>query len=277
MRSIIKNVKLEKLGPDVWDELYLTIQMGKHVFILPSYGIRIFTLLIFIFTGLILIQYLKKGPEKDRISWKKALVILGITQLLSLIVIGLSGLGENSWSLIKQVQLLYYAYPGFFVVARIGIALGIFIILAGWLDKLPLARNPQLYWFVGVVLLFGVSLILALIRVDLAFPFVVWLLCLDLQYFAPSIILVLIGPYFIYWWHFELLNSHQWISFYEAIHKYYLIFLRIYSLLLVPFLLATLHVAIAKRYLSKKQLHRIRKPGCYGITYFNLGVSAYQL
>ena len=257
---LLTNVKLEKLGPAVWDELYLTIQMGKYVFILPSYGIRIFTLLIFIFTGLILIQYLKKGPEKDRISWKKALVILGITQLLSLIVIGLSGIGENSWSLIKQVQLLYYAYPGFFVVARIGIALGIFIILAGWLDKLPLARNPQLYWFVGVVLLFGVSLILALIRVDLAFPFVVWLLCLDLQYFAPSIILVLIGPYFIYWWHVELLNSHQWISFYAAIHKYYLIFLGIYSLLLVPFLLATLHVAIAKRYLSKKQLQRLRKP-----------------
>jgi len=257
---LLTNVKLEKQGPSVWDELYLTFQMGKYVFILPSFGIRIFTLLTFLFTSVLLLKYIRKDKEEDKLNWKKALRILGVPLLMSLIVIGLSGIGENLWSLIKQVQLLYYAYPALFVVARIGIALGIFIVLAGWLYKLPLERNPRLYWFVGVILLFGVSIVLALIRIDLAFPFVFWLLCLDLQYFLPNIILVLVGPYFIYWLHFELLNSHQWISFYEAIHKYFLIFLGIYSLLLVPFLLAALQVALSKTHLSKTLLFHLRKP-----------------
>ena len=253
-------VKLEKLGPNVWDELYLPFQMGKNVYILPSYGIRIFTLATFLFTGLILIKYLRKSTEKHRTNWKKALGIIGVTLLLSLIVMSLSGIGETIWSLIKQVQLLYYAYPAIFVGVRILIALGIFIILAGWFYKLPVARNPQLYWFVGVVLLSGVSLVLALIRIDLAFPFVFWLLCVDLQFFLPSLILVLIGPYFILRLHFELLNSQQWISFYEAMHKYYLIFFGIYSLLLVPFFLAALHVGITKAQRSKKLLSHSRKP-----------------
>lgn len=271
---LLTTVKLEKLGPDVWDELYLPFQMGKNIFILPSHGIRIFTFTTFLFTFLIIIKYIRKSTEKHRLSWKKALGILGVTLLLSLIVVGLSGIGENLWQLIKQVQLLYYAYPALFVLARIGIALGIFIILAGWFYKLPLARNPQLYWFVGVVLLLGVSLVLALIRIDLAFPFVFWLLCMDLQFFLPSIIWVLIGPYFIYRLHFELLNSQQWVSFYEAIHKYFLIFLGIYSLLLVPFFLAALHVAITKTQLSKKLLNHSRKPALVvtGLLILSLGL-----
>ncbi|WP_242833861.1 M28 family peptidase [Desulfosporosinus sp. OT] len=271
---LLTTVKLEKIGPSVWDELYLPFQIGNHVFILPSHGIRIFTFLTFIFTGLILIKYVRKSSENHRVSWQKVLGILGITLVLSLIVTCLSGIGENLWHLIKHIQLLYYAYPVFFVMARIGIGVGIFILLAGWFYKLPLARNAQLYWFVGVVLLLGASLVLALIRIDLAFPFVFWLLCLDLQYFLPSIILVLIGPYFIYWLHFELLNSQQWVSFYTAIHKYFLIFLVIYSLLLVPFFLSALHVAITKTQLSKKLLSHLRKPALVvtGLLILSLGL-----
>jgi len=271
---LLTTVKSETLGPNVWDDSYLPFQLGKNVFFLPGYGIRLFTFFTFLFTGLVLIKYVRKTTEEHTLSWKKVLGILGITLLLSLIVIGISGIGENLWHLIKQVQLLYYAYPALFVVARIGIALGIVIILAGWFYKLPLARSPQLYWFVGVVLLFGVSLVLALIRIDLAFPFVFWLLCLDLQFFLSSFILVLIGPYFIYRLHYELLNSQQWISFYEAIHKYFLIFLGIYSLLLVPLLLAGLHVAIINPQGSKKLLQSLRKPAFIvtGLLILSLGL-----
>jgi putative aminopeptidase FrvX len=261
---LLKNVKMKKVGPSVWDDLYLPFQLGKTVFIFPSYGIRIFTFSTFILTGLILINYLRKCTEKQSLSWKKTLGILGVTLLLSLIVVGLSGVGENLWRLLKQAQLIYYAYPTLFVVVRIGIGLGVFISLAGWLPKLPIARNPQLYWFVGIVLLLGGSLVLALIRIDLAFPFVFWLLCLDLQFFLPSLFLVLIGPYFIYWLHFELLNSQQWISFYETFHQFFLIFLGIYSLLLLPFFLAALHVAATKAQLAKKLLYHLRKPALVG-------------
>jgi hypothetical protein len=251
---------LEKLGPNEWDELYLPFRVGNNVFILTSNGIRCFTFLLFFVTGLILIKVTRNNSDKQRLNWKSALKILGLTLLLSVIVVGLSGIGEILWSWIKEVQLLYHAYPMFFVVARIGIAIGIFIISASWFHKLPLVRDPQLYWFTGVSLLFAVSLVLALIRIDLAFPFVFWLLCMDLQLFIPSIILVLIGPYFIYTMHFELLNSQQWVSFYEAIHKYFIIFLGIYSLLLIPFFLAALHVAITNTQRSKKLLYYARKP-----------------
>lgn len=257
---LLKNVKLEKLGPRVWDELYVPFQMGKKVVIFPSYGIRIFILGTFLLTGLLVFNFFRRSSENKSSEWGKIPIIFGSTLLLSLIVMGLSGVGENLWRLVKNVQLLYYAYPAFFIAARIGIALGIFISLAGWVSKLPLPRNPQLFWFVGVVLLFAASLVLALIRIDLAFPFVFWLLCFDLQFFLPSLILVLIGPYFIYYLHFELLNSQQWISYYEALHQYFLIFLGIYCLLLVPFFLAALQVAGIKACFYKKLLHYVWKP-----------------
>ena len=257
---LLTKVKLEKTGPSVWDELFVPFQIGKNVLIIPSHGIRIFTFFTLIFTGLIIIKHFREGREKQRLHWKKILAILGVTLLMSLIIMGLSGVGETIWSSIKQVEKLYYAYPELFVGARLGIALGIFIFLASWFPKLPLARDPRLYWLVGVVLLLGASLVLSLIRIDLAFPFVFWLLCLDLQFFLPNIILVLIGPYFIYRMHFELLYSQQWVSFYEAIHKYFFIFLGIYSMLLVPFFLAALHVAITKTQLTQKILYHSRKP-----------------
>ena len=257
---LLTSVKLEKLGPNVWDELYLPFQMGKNVFILTSNGLRCLTFFTFLVTGLILIKVNRKNSDKQSLNWKKALGILGVALLLSVLVVGLSGIGEILWNWIKQVQLLYHAYPLLIVGARLGIALGIFIVLASWFPKVPLAKDSQLYWLTGVLLLFAVSLVLALIRIDLAFPFVFWLLCLDIQLFLPSIILVLLGPYFIYMMHFELLNSQQWASFYQAIHKYHVIFLGIYSLLLIPIFLAALHVAFTNTQLSQKLLDHARKP-----------------
>jgi len=271
---LLTSVKLEKLGPSEWDKLYLPFQVGKYVIILTSNGIRCITFLTFLGTGLIIIKVNRKKSNKQRYNWKKALGIVGVTLLLSVIVVGLSGIGEILWSWIKQVQLLYYAYPILFVVVRIGIALCVFIVLASWFDKVPLVKDPQLYWITGVSLLLAVSLVLALIRIDLAFPFVFWLLCMDLQLFLPCIMLVLIGPYFIYTMHFELLNSQQWVSFYEAIHKYFIIFLGIYSLLLIPFFLATLHVALTKTQFPKKILGHVRKPALIlcGLLILSLGL-----
>jgi len=258
--QLLTSIKLEKQGPNEWDVLYLPFQLGNYVFIVTSNVLRCFTFLAFVVTGLILLKHSRKSLDKQILNWKKILWILVVTCLLSMLVVGLSGLGENLWNWLKHVQILYSAYPLLFVVARIGIALGVFIFLASWFHKVPLARDPHLYWLTGVLLLFGVSVVLALIRIDLAFPFVFWLLCMDLQLFLPSIILVLMGPYFIDTMHFELLNSQQWVSFYEAIHKYSIIFLGIYSLLLIPFFLAAFHVAITNSHRYKKLLYYARKP-----------------
>ena len=271
---LFTSVKLQKLGPNEWDELYLPFQLGNNVLILTSNVIRIITFLTFLVTGLILMKIFKTKSYKQRLNLKKALGILGFTFLLSLIVVAFSGIGEIIWTWIKQVQFVYHAYPMFFIMARIGIAVGIFIVLASWFHKVPLPKDPQLYWVTGVLVLFAVSLVMALIRIDLAFPFVFWLLCMDLQLFLPSIILVLMGPYFIYTIHFELLNSQQWISFYEAIHNYFIIFLGIYSLLLIPIFLAALHVAITNTQLSKKLLYHARKPALIiiGLLILSLGL-----
>ncbi len=258
---LLTSVKQEKLGANDWDNLYLPFQMGNSVFILSTNGIRCITFIAFLVTGLILIKVHREKIDKQSLIWKKVLGILGVTILLSVIVVGLSGSGESLWSWIKDVQLLYHAYPMFYVMARIGVALAIFVFLASWFHKLPLARGPQLYWFTGVLLLFAVSLLMALVRIDLAFPFIFWLLCMDLQLFLPSIILTVIGPYFIYMMHYELLNSQQWISFYEALHNYFIVFLGIYSILLTPLLLAALHVAFTNTQLTKKLLLHARKPG----------------
>ena len=260
-QRLLMSVKLEKLGPHVWDELYIPLQMGKNVVIVSSNGIRLFTFFAFLVTALIMIKSIRRNTEKEKtgLNLKKALVILGITLLMSLIVIGLSGIGEFLWQWIKQVKLLYYSYPTLFVVARIGIALGIFLFLASWFYALPLARDPQLYWFTGMSLLLGFSLVLVLVRIDLAFPFVFWLLCMNIQFFLPNILLVLVGPYFIYSIHYELLNSPQWISYYEAVHNHFLIFLGIYTILLIPLFLSGMHVAILHKQRLKKLLYNLRK------------------
>lgn len=271
---LLTSVKLGKMGPSVWDELYLPFTIGNYVFILTSNGIRCLTFLTFLVTGWLLTKAFRKKLDQPRLYWQKVLPILGVTLLLSVLVVGLSGIGEFIWSWIKQVQVLYHAYPMLFVAARIGIALGLLIVLASWFPKVPLARDPHLYWFCGVSLLWAVSLVLALLRIDLAFPFVFWLLCMDLQLFLPSIILVFMGPYFIYTMHFELFNSQQWASFYQALHNYFLIFLTIYSLLLIPFLLAALHVATTKTQLSKRVLYHARKPALImmGLFILSLGL-----
>lgn len=271
---LLTSVKLEKLGPQKWDDLYLPFQLGKNVFILSNNGLRFITFFTFLVTVLILLKINRRNSDKQRLNWHKPLGILGATLLLSLIVVGLSGIGEILWSWIKQVQLLYNAYPMLFVVARIGVASGLFVVLASLFYKVPLARDPQLYWFTGVLLLLAVSLVLALIRIDLAFPFVFWLLCMDLQLFLPSIILVLIGPYYIYTMHYELINSQQWISFYEALHNYFVIFLAIYSLLLIPIFLGALHVATINIQLTKRLLLHARKPALImlGLIIVSLGL-----
>lgn len=258
--QLLISVKLEKLGPRDWDELYIPFQIGKHVMVVPSHGIRIFTLFTLLVTGLILAQAISKNPNKPSLIGKKVITILGITFLTSLIVIGVSGIGEFFWQWIKQVSSIYYSYPVIFVLARLVFAFGTFLLLASWFNRLPLAREPELYWFIGGSLLFVLSLVTALIRIDLAFPFVFWLFCMNLQYFLPNLILVLIGPYFIVWFHYELLNSPQWISYYEAIHNHSLIFLAFYSILLIPFFIATLHVAIQKKQVLQKCLVQLRKP-----------------
>jgi len=271
---LLTSVKLEQLGPNKWDELYLPFMVGSKVFILSSNGIRGLTFLTFLLSGLILMKVYRRNIEKQRSNWAKALGILGVTLLLSVLVVGLSGIGEIIWSWIKHAQLLYHAYPLFFVAARIGIALGICLVLASWFHKVRLAKDPQLYWFIGAALLYAVSLVVALIRIDLAFPFVFWLLSINIQLFLPSIMLVLLGPYFIYSIHFELLNSSQWGSYYEALHKYSLLFLGIYSLLLIPMLLAALHVAMTRIQLFKKILYHTRKPALIilGLLILSLGL-----
>ena len=168
---------------------------------------------------------------------------------------------ENFYGIgLNRFSYEWYAYPSLFLGARIGIALCGFIILASCFHKLPLTRDPEAYWLAGVMLLVCASLILTLIRIDLAFPFVFWLLCLDIQFFVPSIFLVLISPYFIYRLHFELLNSPQWVSFYKTFHQHFTIFLGIYTLLLIPFYLAALHVTILKKQFWQKLLYNLRKP-----------------
>lgn len=256
---LLTKVKMSTMGPNEWDELYLPFQMGKHVIILPSYVIRAIICLTFLLTCLILLK-IHKNRKNQKYEWKKVLGVLGLSLVLSLIVIVTSGMGEFFWSLIKAVEILYYAHPFIFIIARLGIALGVIIFIASYLNKLPMVRDPQLYWLTGIILLSMISLIFALTRIDLAFPFVFWLLCLNLQFFAPNIILVLIGPYFLIWMHYELLNSQQWISYYQAIHNYPLVFLGIYTLLLIPFFLALLHVAILKTRILKKILIFSRKP-----------------
>jgi hypothetical protein len=258
--QLVKNVNLSTVGPNEWDALYLPFQLGSKIIIIPSLGIRLFIIITFLWTGILIVNYLRNAAKFNFKTISKIFGILGISLLLSIIVNGFSGIGEILWSWLKHVELLNNAYPMIFVLARLGIGLSTLIFLASWIYKLPLVRDSQLYWFTGTIILLFFSLIVALIRIDLAFPLVFWLFWLDIQWFWPNIVFVLIGPYFIYWLHYELINSQQWMAFYQALYKYPLIFLSIYSVLLTPLLIELLHIGITKTQLNKKRLLYLRKP-----------------
>ncbi len=257
VKLLVTSIKLKEIGPRGWDEFYLTFQIGSRIIVLSSLVIGSFILLTIGFTILILF---KSRQKVFRFSWKEHLWVIGVVLISALLIVSLTEAGELFWRSVKNVQNVWYAHPGYFLLARVGIALSLMVLLGSLLQRLFLPKDPLIYWRLGVFGLMLISSITALIRIDLAFPFVFWLLCFNLQFLFPNIILALIGPYFFYKLHWELLNSQQWSSFYETLHQYFLLFLLIYALLLVPLILGTMHVVVMKAKLWRKYIIILRRP-----------------
>jgi len=270
VQTLTQTVRLEQSGPRVWDELYLTFQAGSTVLIIPTIGLRIFYLLTFLLTIFVFGRYYKQHtlPRGQAYLWVFLVVVP-----VSLGVVFFSGVGELLWGRLKELETLWYAYPGVFLAARLGLILGAVLLIGSWLPRLPaLPREPGVYWVLGAGILLAISLLSSMARVDLAFPFVFWLFCLNLQWFIPNLALVLLGPYFLYTLHWELLNSQQWVSFYSTVEKYPLVFAGLYALLLIPLLLAALHVAAIKKASWHKLLLQLRRPGLALLVVLILGL-----
>ena len=229
---------------------------------MPSLVIGVFILLTIGFTILIL---LKSRLKASRFSWKEHLWVVGVVFVTALLIVSLTETGELFWRSVKNMRIIWYAYPGYFLVARVGIALCLMVILGSLVRRLFLPSDPLIYWRMGVIGLLLISSITALIRIDLAFPFVFWLFCFDLQFLFPNIVLTLIGPYFLYKLHWELLNSQQWYSFYDTLHQYFLLFMLIYALLIIPLILGTMHVIVMKAKLWRKYIVILRRPAAVGL------------
>jgi len=240
---LVREVRLNQSGPHTWDELYLTFQFGPLVFLLSGNLLRLIYLLVFIFVGSVLVRSLRQGLA---LRWQSYLLLVLVVFAGSMAAVFLSGLGELLWQTVKQRQFIWHAYPGLFLLARIVFIAGFFLYLGRWLPRLPVPREPRFYWISGVVMLFAAGLFSSLIRIDLAFPFVFWLACYGLQVFFPSLLFVLAGPYFFYRFHWEMLNSNQWLGYYTVFHRYYPLFVVLYAILIIPLLFGLLHVASQK-------------------------------
>ena len=257
VKNLVTSIKLEQTGLRDWDELYLTFQVGSRIIILPSLVIR---LLILLTLGLTILILFKSRKKDTHFSWLEHSKVIAVVFITALMIVSLTETGELLWRSAKNVRIVWYAYPGYFLMARVGIALSLLILLASLAQRLSLPRDPLIYWRIGVFGLMLISSITTLIRIDLAFPFVFWLLCFNLQFFFPNFIITLIGPYFLYKIHWELLNSQQWFSFYETLHQYFVLFLLIYALLIMPLILGTMHVAVLKVKLWRKYIVILRRP-----------------
>ncbi|MDI6880843.1 MAG: M28 family metallopeptidase [Desulfitobacteriaceae bacterium] len=268
---LVGTVRLEQVGPRTWDEFYLTFQFGSQVFFLPSSALRALYLLVFLLVGIAAVRSLRQGVSW---TWKGYLALSGVVFVICLGAIALSGVGEILWQMAKQRQFIWYAYPELFVLVRIVIVAGFLLYLGSWFPKLPLPKEPRIYWLSGVIVLFCASLLSALIRIDLAFPFVFWLFCFAIQRTFPNLILALIGPYFFYRFHWEMLQSNQWLSYYEVVHRYYPLFIAIYALMAIPLLLALLHVASFKPRFWQRWLQKARLPalGAIALSLLALGL-----
>lgn len=265
LTEIVHSVQISATGPRTWDEFYLPFQMGSNVFILPTFGVRLFFILVLFFTGFTLLRALKQERSSSREPLTHYLSIGVALPLAALFVVALSGTGEFVWQHLKGKETLWYAFPGIILAMRIIAAICLTLLVTIGLLKIPRPNSGKFYWVAGTVLLLLISVILGFYRIDLAFPFLFWLLCFDLLFFFPNFILIFIGPYFIYKSHWELLNSQQWVSFYETAHQYALVFIVLYALFLIPFFLAGLFIIKKARSSWKKIALHLPIPAVIGV------------
>lgn len=270
--KLLGSVQIPGSGPRTWDALYLPFQFGSLVFIIPTLALRALFILILFLTGFTIHRGVRQrdNPGKGRL---KEYLSMGIGVVLAAFLVSfLSGIGESIWQYLKGKDILWYSYPGVFLALRVFIALCSLVLVSAGLTKLPRPRSKNLSWLIGTGLLLLISIILGLYRIDLAFPFLFWLLCFNLLFYVPSMIIVLIGPYFIYKWHWELLNSQQWASFYETLHRYPLLFIALYAFLLIPFFLAGQFIVEKRRWPWKSIHRRLQIPALIGLLCVLLGM-----
>lgn len=234
--KLVEQVAVTGSGQKSWDTYYMPFQLGSYLFIIPTLGLRILFVLG-VFLTIFTIVHSLRAKESLFTGDVKGYLFMGIGIPLAAVLVSLmSGTGEWLWQLIKGRMFIWQAYPEVFLVLRIILVVCSMLIALRILCSLPRLKEGKLYWLVGTVLLLLLTIVLGLYRIDLAFPFLFWLICFNLLLYFPSIIWVLIGPYFIYRTHWELLNSQQWSSFYETIHVYPLLFSLLYGMLLIPVL-----------------------------------------
>lgn len=258
--KMLNNVHLSASGPQTWDTSYITFQISSHVFILPTLGLRLLFLFVLFFTGYLILRVFKGIHHSQRKAWLEYLLGLFVLIVISITGVALSSVGELLWQKIKGVEVLWYAYPGLVLTSRMLSLMGLLLLSIWVLRKIPLAKSSTFYWLAATGVLLIITTFLSLYRLDLAFPFMFWLLCLDLVLFWPNIILVFLAPYFIYHIHWELLNSQQWGSFYEITHSYPLLFTIFYAGLLLPVLFSGMYCVLRKNQFQKPILKLIRLP-----------------
>lgn len=239
--KLIESVELSGSGPKTWDAYYLPFQLGYLVLIVPTLGLRFLFILVLFFTVYSIARNVRGVDPFSKGSFKEYLFMSIAIPLAAFLISFLSGTGEWVWRLIKGREFLWEAYPGIFLALRVVLVLISMLIFLRILRSIPQPKGGKLYWLIGTVMLTLLTIILGLYRIDLAFPLIFWLLCFNLIFYFPSIILIIVGPYFIYKTHWELLNSQQWSSFYETIHSYPMVFVLLYGLLFIPVLLGFLY------------------------------------
>ncbi|MDD4403112.1 MAG: M28 family peptidase, partial [Desulfitobacteriaceae bacterium] len=119
VKLLITSVKLEQADQHSWDELYLTFQLGSRIIIIPSYIVGFFILFTLGFTIILL---LKSRPQKGVFSWLAYFKAIGVALKAAIIIVSTTETGELLWRSLKNMNIIWYAYPGYFILARIGIA-----------------------------------------------------------------------------------------------------------------------------------------------------------
>ncbi len=270
--KLLSTVQIQGTGQRNWDTFYLPFQFGSYIFILPTVALRALFILIVFFTGYMMVRGMRTKENSKKGNLREYLSIGIAIPLAAFSVSFLSGIGELLWQHLKGKDILWNAYPEVFLGLRIFIAVCALVLVGTVLAKCPRPREKNLSWLIGTGMLLLVSVLLGLYRIDLAFPFLFWLLCFNLLYYFPSMILVLLGPYFIYKVHWELLNSQQWASFYETLHLYPLLFITLYALFLLPIFLAGFFIIDKRCWPWSNILHRLQIPALIGILCTLLGM-----
>ncbi len=216
----------------VWNADYLTVDLGMVLLVFGPLSIKIFVLGSAILAAAVL------AVKRNRAWISLAWLVPWFFGIMSLAVFA-GYLPAYLAGRIKGVEEPWYAFPGIYAISHV-LASGLLLYwisrYASFLSRKFLPRNSEVYWAGSIILLGLGTAVMALNRWDFSTYPAFWLLLTILSRIRPVLPVSVLAPLPVYWFHWQLFNSHLGVEFFRTFNTHPVTFSVIYGFGLTPLL-----------------------------------------